>query len=659
MSGHASGTTPKSKFEEPEIKKQFTEAFNDNRITKIINSPDFENQNAKDALDNLIAFYNKNIGQVKLDDLISLTKKRNLSRKTYKKLYKDKYGNDIDQIADDLFTLLKEFHDVVNKTLLTLPRDNICFNALLTYLKTNNLTDLTEWTAIRRTIEYLTESQKTLKLAKKDWYDSIYGIFEDGTCKKTEEDVINEIIQLGVDIGKIDILTMKPENKGVICEQILHKVGNLWKSVTSGVENIIFYGVPGCGKSFNIMKYISKQKYIKDKGFPEDEFEEFFNNRSTTDISSDDKDYQALWKNDNIQRIVFHPDYTYSDFIGQILPKVVPTVDKNGNIVTTVTYDFRPGPFTKILKEAIKRKDERFFLIIEEINRGNAASIFGDVFQLLDRVEREDKGKKIIESEYPINNLDIAKVVYDIDEENTFKQNQSKKGNQKDIIYYNKDNKKVDDIEIKIPDNLWLIATMNTSDQNVFTLDTAFQRRWNMELIVNTFKNVPKFYIEGTNVTWEAFAKAANTEIVKGNNTITSEDKRLGAWFVKPDAEKEDTKDKFITRKYFANKVLKYLWDDAFKLKRKNFFNAEYNTLEEVIIAFMKCKNVLIDSIIDIGCKPNGIGSSKLAGINSEEPVNEGGEEPVNEGGEEPVNEGEEEPVNEGGEEPDDEGGED
>ena len=104
-----------------------------------------------------------------------------------------------------------------------------------------------------------------------------------------------------------------------------------------------------------------------------------------------------------IVRTVFHPDYTYSDFVGQILPKT--------NNSGQVTYEFKPGPFTKILKSAYENPKCAYYLIIEEINRGNAPAIFGDLFQLLDRI---DTG----ESEYFIENEDIAQKILKPEKEN-------------------------------------------------------------------------------------------------------------------------------------------------------------------------------------------------------------------------------------------------
>lgn len=276
--------------------------------------------------------------------------------------------------------------------------------------------------------------------------------------------------------------------------------------------NKLYYGVPGSGKSKKI----------------DDELNE---------IPESQK-----------ERVLFHPDYTYSDFIGQILPEI-----KDEQI----DYSFAPGPFTKILEKAFHNPDKEFYLIIEELNRGNAPAIFGDVFQLLDRIKEQPNNEYPIgTSEYSITNLDIAKSIYNNSE---FKEYGEK---------------------VRIPSNLSIIASMNTSDQNVFTLDTAFQRRWNMEMVDNDFENVDEnFYgtgVMGTDVSWKIFCTRINDIILEKNQSMmSSEDKRLGVYFV----NKEEVKNTEL----FAQKVIKYLWDDAFKFSREEVFDNKYTSLEYII----------------------------------------------------------------------------
>lgn len=325
--------------------------------------------------------------------------------------------------------------------------------------------------------------------------------------------------------------------------------------------NVLLYGVPGSGKSWTI-------------------------------------EHEYCLPGTKVNRLVFHPDYTYSDFIGQILP----VVSGDGQ----VSYEFTAGPFTNILRDAYLDPESEYILVIEEINRGNAPAIFGEVFQLLDRkvelLGEGDDGFPIGTSEYGVTNANIAKIVY---------------GNP---IH-----------KVRIPSNLSIIGTMNTSDQNVFTLDTAFQRRWEMRLIENNFENVDQSLanakIWDTEITWEVFCKVINNIIVSNNVRMSSsEDKRLGAYFVRlRDIVKDDEAVSFSKEEYddlrrkesagaiseddnvrlteiratmkknrrFPEKVIKYLWDDAFKFNREVIFDTnEYRSLESVIRAFMYAEGI-------------------------------------------------------------------
>lgn len=289
------------------------------------------------------------------------------------------------------------------------------------------------------------------------------------------------------------------------------------KRVTGG-ENILLYGVPGAGKSHKI----------------------------ATEFCSDEN---------RMVRVVFHPDYTYSDFVGQILP-VVEGKD--------LSYKFTAGPFTQIMKLAYDNPGQMYYLVIEEINRGNAPAIFGEIFQLLDRKDEDGYSEDVIgESEYGIVNYEVANEVY---------------GNK--------------DIKIKIPSNLTILATMNTADQNVFTLDTAFQRRWNMQQIENNVLRAKHAdtIITGTDVTWGAFASVVNDLIIENSAEIASSaDKRLGAYFVKVKELRADL---------FSEKVLKYLWDDAFKFDHDLIFKDDINSLETIISTYEQAEPDKLKSVL-------------------------------------------------------------
>lgn len=326
----------------------------------------------------------------------------------------------------------------------------------------------------------------------------------------------------------------------VILDEELNSENNISQRVTGGT-NILLYGVPGSGKSHKI----------------------------TTEYCNDES---------RMERLVFHPDYMNTDFVGQILP----VVKENGDI----TYSFVPGPFTRILKKAIGNPTKHFYLIVEELNRGNAPGIFGEIFQLLDR----DKNGTSV---YGINNSVIAEEVYG-------------------------DKTK----QIRIPSNLSLLATMNTADQNVFTLDTAFQRRWTMEMIENDVEasDYAGYFIADSQYTWSIFNSVVNNQILEtSNQTLSSEDKRMGAYFISskilnkeyiqelPSNDEQVLNEFNEKNKRFAEKVLKYLWDDAFKFNRGALFNVnEFASLEAIIKHFTDNKNsgkqrfaIFINDIID------------------------------------------------------------
>lgn len=294
--------------------------------------------------------------------------------------------------------------------------------------------------------------------------------------------------------------------------------------------NKIFYGTPGCGKSYHIdHKILGKDKATKE--------------------------YTGAYEKENIIRTTFYQDYSNTDFVGQILPKVV---KGNEGDKDTVEYIFNPGPFTLALIQAISNPTKKVALVIEEINRGNAPAIFGDIFQLLDRDDNAI-------SEYGIVNVSLM----DYLNEYEFTVN----GEKRRYVFG----------DIKIPGNMDIFATMNTSDQNVYTLDTAFVRRWEKEKIKNTFdecdfqgESVPGM----PNYTWKEFVEGINRWIACNIDSLqVNEDKQIGAFFVKKSLLAKNDPEKF------AYKVFDYLWSDVAKFDHDIFFNS-YNTLEELIEAY-------------------------------------------------------------------------
>lgn len=335
-----------------------------------------------------------------------------------------------------------------------------------------------------------------------------------------------ESIAISDDLKALDGKFIHKSTSTVVkIDQNVHMDALLHNETTKGIipsSNILLYGVPGCGKSHKV--------------------EEEYESKITTEK--------------NKIRVVFHPDYTYSDFVGQLLPVLKEVENAQGVKEEKLQYEFVLGPFTQILKTAYAEPDQQCLLIIEELNRGNAPAIFGEIFQLLDR---NDDGK----SKYSIYNRDISMALYD-------EPNKS----------------------IKLPPNLTIVATMNTSDQNVFTMDTAFQRRWQMKHIPNRFtgesldektiNHVAK-HLPNSEISWGAFAQTVNKKMHTANLGFGgTEDKSLGVYFA--------TDNDLDEAERFAEKVLKYLWDDAFKLGRKELFNDCSQGLSAVIEAYEDAK---------------------------------------------------------------------
>ena len=250
----------------------------------------------------------------------------------------------------------------------------------------------------------------------------------------------------------------------------------------------IYYGCPGTGKSHTI-KMIAEGK----NGEKVIKYED-----GTT----------------NVFRTTFHPDYDYATFVGGYKPL------KNEN--NELDYQFIPQVFTNAYVQALKHTDNPIFLIIEEINRGNCAQIFGDLFQLLDRTNGV--------SDYGIKpDTELSKFL-------------KKQG--------------VEHRELKLPKNLRIYATMNTSDQSLFPMDSAFKRRWAMEYMPINYSHdiASQFTIEvaGKKYLWIKFLEMVNERIIDATD---SEDKQMGEFFIKGN----------VNEREFINKVMFYLWNDVCK----------------------------------------------------------------------------------------------
>ena len=292
----------------------------------------------------------------------------------------------------------------------------------------------------------------------------------------------------------------------------------------------IYYGAPGTGKSHKLKNDANDPKNF---------------NKSKTPTKK--------------VRITFHPSYSYSNFVGSYKPK------KDGD---KTVFDFVPGPLINILIEAYKNKDENYLLIIEEINRANVSEVFGDFFQ---SIERDQEGK----SQYAISANEDLK-------------NHLNEKKQK----LNLKNLEINDL--RFPSNLYIWATMNSSDQGTFPLDTAFKRRWHFEYvgIDDNEKEVKDIYFklpgDDVKINWNKFRKFINTKLLEIHSTI-NEDKLLGPFFIGGNLNNDDLQG---NAEIIKNKVIPYLYEDVLKFlgseKIGKIFNEKLKTLSQIIKEFDK-----------------------------------------------------------------------
>ena len=298
---------------------------------------------------------------------------------------------------------------------------------------------------------------------------------------------------------------------------------------------IMLYGAPGTGKSYRISSLI-RQSYPS--------FNEY-----------DDNPY--------VFRTTIYRDYSYFDFVGNIMP-----ITKDGKI----SYEFVPGIFTTALFAALRNQDSGIdvYLILEEMSRGDIASIFGDIFQLLDR---DDTGKSM----YGINNKSIYEYLI---------LNGVIKAGHKIII----------------PSNLHIIGTVNTSDQNVNVIDTAFKRRFDFKYIgVDPIhvddkddEYVNNFDIKFTDTVtyeWVKLYQAINHIII--NDLGLAEDKQLGPFFLK------DKDDDDANREQVADKLLHYLWQDVERVSYTgaSLYDDSIKSFSQLYSTFKNKKNILSESV--------------------------------------------------------------
>ena len=317
--------------------------------------------------------------------------------------------------------------------------------------------------------------------------------------------------------------------------------------------NLIFFGPPGTGKSFQLQQIVSSHLRASD---------------------------------DRVYRVTFHPEFSYFDFVGTYKPRV--GWMNSTNVFTDadnrehksreprVYYAFDPGPFSRALVQALKGPNDAVVVVVEEINRGNCAAIFGDVFQLLDRTgddkASEDRGR----SEYPI--VPSAEWAGWLEEQ--------LKGVQSPCWSAGR---------LRLPGNLYLYATMNTSDQSLFPMDTAFRRRWGLQYVgvettaaVKTRVRLHSNDREG--VAWVDFARVLNDAIVEHTR---SDDKQMGPWFVQ-----RAPGDAYVAAVQFRSKVLFYLWAEVFRDAPQKVFHSSVRTYDQLVRRHGDGQTVFSEAIV-------------------------------------------------------------
>ncbi len=317
----------------------------------------------------------------------------------------------------------------------------------------------------------------------------------------------------------------------------------------------ILFGSPGTGKSHRVENFIIPIDLKIDK--------------STN--------------NGNIIKTVFHPEYTYGDFVGKLVP-----LTKSGK----VEYHFYQGGFLTALSKAYRniidahdkngvrtKEFENVILVIDEINRGNSSAIFGSIFQLLDRDESGWSSYGV-----NVNQIILLKILEligvsftydsrgDIDEYKLKPHDGVRKLEtlQDKIKYLNLD---LVNAAIKIPPNLSIVATMNTSDSSIYYMDTAFKRRWDWEFIDIESNPVKSEGIAFKNrEEWQAFVKKIN-EYIKDNHKYIRgiEDKQIGYYFIRKSViEKAD----------IQNKLMFFIWDSVFTRDKKPLIELLFGTVD-------------------------------------------------------------------------------
>lgn len=356
-----------------------------------------------------------------------------------------------------------------------------------------------------------------------------------------ESPLLKEITELCGINTILNLPVWNVKNDTINIEEISKFVLNVKISLESLSPNIIFFGSPGTGKS----NYVARLSNILAQLLSGSIVEK------------------------NISRTIFHPEYSYYDFIGQYKPVVGQEEVKHDVILMDQTrvsykpfvyYDFVPGLFSQFIVDALKNPGGTNILIIEEINRGNVCSIFGEIFQLLDR--NEAGGSQYgIKLPYEMEAY-IRKELGITPEEWTDRFPEG----------------------FKLPSNVYFFATMNTSDESVFIIDEAFKRRWDMRYVKIDYEaaSLQNCFLPQSmdDIKWLEFIKEVNKVICKN---LRNEDKQIGPWFISArELEINESNSNYVKEEVMLNKVFSHIWFNIIDINNGEIFNENIECYQDL-----------------------------------------------------------------------------